>query len=152
MNRKIVYVDMDHVLCDFESQYLRYQLRYPDLPYPYSVQGFFLDLEPMPGAVQAFKWLTESSHYNPYILTAPSVRNAHCYTEKRLWVERYLGLSAAYRLIISPDKSLCKGDYLVDDNTYGKGQDKFNGQLIHFGSARFPGWDSVLDFLKGEQK
>jgi 5'-nucleotidase len=111
---EIVYVDMDHVLCDFTPTYIEYQKRHPDLSYPYSVPGFFLDLEPMPGAVDAFRWLMEHDHYKPYILTAPSVRNAHCYTEKRLWVGRHIGLDAAYRLIINPDKSLNIGDYLID--------------------------------------
>jgi 5'-nucleotidase len=143
---------MDHVLCDFTPKYIEYQKRHPDLAFPYSVPGFFLDLDPIPGAVQAFRWLMEHEHYKPYILTAPSVRNAHCYSEKRLWVERHLGFDAAYRLIITPDKSLNIGGYLIDDNIQGKGQDAFQGQLIHFGSERFPGWDSVLAYLRSEQK
>ena len=47
------------------------------------------------------------------------------------------------RLVISPDKSLLKGDYLIDDILHGKGQDSFEGKLIHFGSNEYPDWSAV---------
>ena len=33
-------------------------------------------------------------------------------------------------MIISGYKHLLKGDYLIDDNVTGKGQDKFEGKLL----------------------
>ena len=51
------------------------------------------------------------------------------------------------RLIISPNKSLLKGDYLIDDNVEGKGQEGFEGKLIQYGSTSYPSWSSVLKFL-----
>lgn len=149
---EVVYVDMDFVLCDFMTTHLEYKALYPELMYTHSKPGFFLDLNPIDGAVEGFQWLMESPHFDPYILTAPSVRNPHCYTEKRLWVEKHLGIAAAYRLIISPNKALNIGAYLIDDKLTGKGQDGFAGELLHFGSERFPDWDSVLDYLGPEQK
>ena len=88
-----------------------------------------------------------SGDMEPYILTAPSVHNPLCYTEKRVWVEQHLGMSMVNRLIISPDKSLLRGDYLIDDHASGSGQEEFQGELIHFGSEEFPGWQQVLDYL-----
>ena len=85
-----------------------------------------------------------------YILTAPSVRNPSSYTEKRLWVEEHLGLGAAYKLIISPNKGLNLGHYLIDDYTKGKGQENFEGRLLQFGSAEYPDWISIRRFFELE--
>jgi 5'(3')-deoxyribonucleotidase len=106
--------------------------------------GFYLDLPPMPGAVDAFLKLTQK--YEVYILTAPSWENPSCYTDKRLWVEKYLGDAAYKRLIISNDKSLFTGRALIDDRMK-YGVTKFKGEHIHFGSEKFPGWESILNYL-----
>ncbi|MBL4799464.1 MAG: hypothetical protein JKY50_18835 [Oleispira sp.] len=58
----------------------------------------------MPNAIEVYQWLDIQDNVDLYILTAPSVRNPSSYTEKRIWVERHLGLEAAYKLIISPIK------------------------------------------------
>ena len=50
-------------------------------------------------------------------------------------------------LIITPNKGLNKGDYLIDDNDSGKGQEHFEGELIKFGSERYSDWESVLTYL-----
>ena len=47
---------------------------------------------------------------------------------------------------MSGDKSLLKGSYLIDDQN-GSGQDRFEGEWIHFGSDSFPNWDSVVEYL-----
>lgn len=145
--RKTVYVDMDHVLCDFEALYKRDRERTPSRVYPQSRPGFFLELEPIDSAIAGFNYLKTHPSLDVYILTAPSVRNPHCYTEKRLWVEQHLGLDAAYKLIISPNKSLLLGDFLIDDYISGKGQEHFVGTIIHFGSSAFPDWDAVMQFF-----
>jgi len=36
------------------------------------------------------------------------------------------------------------GDYIVGDRLK-KVADKFQGELIHFGSAKFPNWDAVVE-------
>ena len=51
-------------------------------------------------------------------------------------------------LIVSPHKGLNKRDYLIDDRDSGQEQDKFEGQLIQFGSEAFPDWERVREFLK----
>jgi 5'-nucleotidase len=51
------------------------------------------------------------------------------------------------KLIICPNKSLLKGQYLIDYNHTGKGQEKFEGKLIHFGSDEFPNWEKVRAFF-----
>ena len=51
-------------------------------------------------------------------------------------------------LIISPNKGLNKGHYLIDDCLSGKGQEFFEGKLIHFGSDTFPDWASVKRYFE----
>ena len=143
----ILYLDMDDVLCNFKEAFEQAIQENPGIKFPQSQYGFFSQLEPKEGAVDAVEALLSSDSYNPYILTAPSVKNPLCYTEKRVWVEQWLGLSFVERLIICPNKSLLKGDILIDDNISGKGQEGFEGKLIHFGSSEFPDWASVRNKL-----
>lgn len=145
----IIYVDMDFVLCDYAKGYREHQARYPDLKYPQSQPGLYINLEPMPGALEAYRWLDAHPMTEVYILTAPSIMNPHCYSEKREWVEQYLGMGIVENLIITPHKNLNKGDYLIDDNASGKGQDGFEGELLLFGGDDFPDWRSVRDFFEG---
>ena len=145
---KRIYIDMDDVLCDFKAAFETHRAQFPDIQYPQSQEGFFKGLMPINGGVDAMDWLYASPEFDPFILTAPSVYNPFCYTEKRLWIEEHLGFDWCHRLIISPDKSLLNGDYLIDDRDKGHGQDKFAGVLIQFGSEKFPDWDGVSKYLR----
>jgi 5'-nucleotidase len=145
--RKIVYVDMDDVLCDFTGASKKALEVTPGIQYPQSQLDFFRNLTPLPGAIESFKKLF--SRFDVYILTAPSVINPLSYMEKRIWVEEHLGLDVAKRLIISPNKGLLKGDYLIDDRAEGKGQESFEGTQILFGGSFFRDWDSVMTFFNG---
>ncbi len=46
----------------------------------------------------------------------------------------------------SARKDLNIGDYLIDDSKF-RGQQKFKGEWIEFGSEKFPDWDAVLTYL-----
>lgn len=139
-----VYIDMDGVLCDFETAFIRDKALFTDTAYPQSRQGFYLNLSLILGAQDAMNVLLTVDNIDPFILTAPSIYNPLSYTEKRLWVENHLGFEWVKRLIISPDKSLLKGDVLIDDHDSGRGQEQFEGRLLHFGSEAYPDWKSVL--------
>ena len=143
----IIYIDMDGVLCDFDRAFARDKIHAPDITYPQSQKGFYENLTPLLGAVESMEKILKHSDYAPYILTAPSIYNPLSYTEKRLWVENHLGFEWVKRLIICPDKSLLRGDILIDDHHHGRGQEGFKGRLIHFGSERYPDWDGVLSAL-----
>ena len=146
--KKNIYIDMDDTLCDFKSAYLKSMDMHPKIKFPQSTPGFFTNLDPLPGALNCFNWLNNQPEFDVYILTAPSIKNPLCYTEKRLWIEAHLGLTVVNQLIISPHKQLLKGDFLIDDNLTGKGQDKFEGAIIHFGSDQFPNWSTVKNFFE----
>jgi len=140
-NRKIVYVDMDYTLRDYTTAYSRCRQEAQHVAFPQSLPGFFTGLAPMPGAVETYHWLHTRPEMEVFILTAPSFRNP------RLWVETYLGFEIVSRLIISPHKGLNKGDYLIDDNAEGKGQEYFEGELVQFGTERYPDWVEVKRYF-----
>lgn len=123
-----LYIDMDDVLADFSTAF--YEKRTKDIQYPQATHGFFADLEPLEGAIEAFNYLF--LRYDVWIATAPSVKNPMCYTEKRMWVEKHLGMAAVDKLIIIPNKALLKGALLIDDNLTGRGQESFEGYLVYF--------------------
>jgi 5'(3')-deoxyribonucleotidase len=149
-DQKVVYVDMDHTLCDLSASYLKYKEDSPQVEFPHSIPGFFSGLAPMPNAIEVYHWLSNQDNVDLYILTAPSIRNPSSYTEKRLWVEKHLGVDAAYKLIINPNKGLNLGHFLIDDYTEGKGQESFEGKLLQFGSSKYPDWKSIHRFFERE--
>ena len=70
------------------------------------------------------------------------------YTEKRVWVESNFGMEMVERLIISPNKSLLKGEYLIGDNISGKGQEGFEGKILQYGSAQYLDWSTIISELE----
>lgn len=145
---KRVYIDMDGVLCNFYDAAKEYIRNNPGVRYPQSIIGFFYNLKEIPGAIESFKKLSEK--YDVWILTKPSFRNTNCYTEKADWVRDNLGYEFQKKTILCGDKSLLKGDYLIDDQLNAN-QEKFEGKLIRFGTKKFDNWNKVLDFFNKEQ-
>jgi len=133
---------MDDTLCDYTGAMARELKKHPQ-SFPQSQYGFFENLAPIEGGLKVVYELLYHDDWEPYILTAPSIHNPLCYTEKRNWIEKYLGTTFLDRLIISPDKSLLKGDFLIDDHISGKGQEGFEGLVIHFGSHDCRDWSAV---------
>lgn len=144
---KIIYVDMDDTLCDFRGGFLKALAEAPEMPFPQAQYRFFANLQPIEGAIQVFKAMIRSDAYDPYILSAPSLRNPFSYAEKREWVEVHMGADVCNRLILCAHKGLLRGDFLIDDNVSGMGQEHFEGQIIQFGSSKFPDWVSVRNVL-----
>lgn len=143
---KTIYIDMDGVLCNYGKNYKRYKSEKPEIVYPQSQYGFFLELEPLPGALEAFIKL--SNMHDVWILTAPSVENPMSYSEKNYWVRKYLGSEFTKKLIMSPDKSLLKGDYLIDDNEWTNWQGDFEGELLLIGGDKFPDLMSTVSYFE----
>lgn len=142
--KDIVYIDLDDTLADFYGAYLLAKHRNPKLVYPQSQLKFFENLQPIEGAIEAYFKLKE--HYNVRILTAPSVKNPLSYMEKRLWVEKHLGLEECHGLNISEDKTALRGRYLIDDYPQ-TGEFKPEWEQIYFGGKKFPNWSAVLSYL-----
>lgn len=143
-----IYVDMDDTLCNYSKHYSRVKHEYPDIEYPQSIAGFFRGIAPLPHAVETFRWLFDHPRTDVSILTAPSLKNVHCYSEKAQWVVHHLGEDVLPKLIISNEKHKNIGDWLIDDCLTGRGQERFKGQHIHFGSNAFPDWLAVKKFFQ----
>lgn len=133
--KSVMYIDMDDTICNYREAYLLNKVFYE---YPQSNEGFFINLQPIENAIESVNLLREI--FDVYILTRPSYMNPLCYTEKRLWVEKFFGLDFCKKFIISPNKALLKGGYLIDDVLW----DEFEGKQIQFGNVQYPDWDTVL--------
>lgn len=144
MIKKRCYVDMDNTLCDFLKYQTKMLIENPKQIYPQSQWGFFLKLEPLEDAIESFNLLKE--HYDVWILTRPSFRNVNSFTEKAQWVWDYLGYDIVEKTIMCGDKSLLKGDILIDDDDQA-GQPKFEGEWIRFGQGEFRTWVDVVNHL-----
>jgi 5'(3')-deoxyribonucleotidase len=82
------------------------------------------------------------------VLSTAPWDNPSAWTDNLLWIKQYLGSSAYKRLILSHHKNLNYGYYLIDDRTKN-GADRFAGERIHFGTASFPDWKAVMNYLNG---
>ena len=137
---------MDNVLVDFPSgisrlpapQIEKYDNNLDDVP------GIFSLMDPIDGAVLAFEKL--SKKYDTYILSTAPWNNPSAWVDKLHWVKNYLGEPAYKRLILSHNKHLNAGDYLIDDRT-ANGAAEFKGEHIQFGSDKFPDWVTVVRYL-----
>lgn len=135
-----IVLDIDGVLANFEGGFVRgWQARFPDTPpipqsarrafallddYPpdqhdmirevYFAPGFFRDLEPIPGSIEAVHEMMTMGH-DVRICSAPLTRYQNCVAEKYEWVERHLGADFVPRLILARDKTWVHGDVLIDD-------------------------------------
>ena len=146
--KKRMFVDMDNVLVDFESGLAQvseevkkdYEGRVDEIP------GLFALMKPIPGAIEAVHELQK--RYDLFILTTAPWKNPTACDDKVRWVTQYLDDVFHKRMVITHRKDLCQGDYLIDDR--GKnGTSEFNGEWIEFGSEKFPDWDAVLAYLRG---
>lgn len=76
--------------------------------------GFYRDLEPREGAFEALHEMLDAGH-NVMMCSTPSVYNPTCASDKLWWMERHGGLELAKRTIMTLDKTVVRGDVLIDD-------------------------------------
>lgn len=146
ISKPILYIDMDNVLVDFQSginklseyEKREYEGRYDEVP------DIFARMSPYEGAINAYHHLAR--FYDVYILSTAPWNNPSAWSDKLIWVRKWLGTDGYKRLILSHHKNLNKGDFLIDDRLKN-GAENFSGELILFGSEQYPNWDSVFDYL-----
>ena len=144
ITKPIVYIDMDGVLCDFDKRFKELEAQGFKGSSVFKHPDAYKDLEPIEGAIEA--WHKLQDKYETYILSTPAWSNPDSWSEKRKWVEQHLGKSAHKKLILSHNKGLVIGDYLIDDRI-ANGVGDFKGEHIHFGTHNYPDWESVLQTL-----
>jgi 5'(3')-deoxyribonucleotidase len=141
--KKILYVDMDGVLVDFDSGLKQAE---PDLLKIYkgqldNIPNLFSWMVPMPGAIEAFKALAEK--YDTYILTTAPWKNETALQDKKDWLNKYFGELIKKKVIFSHHKELLIGDYLIDDRPVNG----FKGKQFLFGSKEYPDWNAITKEL-----
>jgi len=151
MKKKIVYVDMDNTIVDFESgieklskeDQEKYKDNFDDHPEIFSL------MEPIDGAIEALKEL--NNRFDLYILSTAPWDNPNAWKHKREWIERYFGKGKENifykKVILSHHKNLNSGDILIDDRP-NNGAENFSGKWIQFGSDKYPNWETVVQKLK----
>ncbi|XP_077643563.1 5'(3')-deoxyribonucleotidase, cytosolic type [Lonchura striata] len=144
-----VLLDMDGVLADLEGAVLReFRARFPAEPRlelaerrgssvreqyrslrqelaakvasVYESPGFFLDLDPIPGALEAVQEMLHMKDTEVFICTSPLRKYEHCIVEKvgenfLCRVEKHLGPEFVERIILTRDKTVVAADLLFDD-------------------------------------
>lgn len=179
-DKKIVLIDMDGVIVDFEVYFLKcFMVKYPELEYIpvkdrrqfyarddyhsdftplihsiFESKGFFLEIPPIEGALEAIKILAVKNEV--FICTAPYFSSEHCVGEKFEWVRKYLGEKWLAHTIISKDKTLVRGDYLIDDKPIITGVKRPTWEHIIFDAPynreikdkrRIVNWQTIYDVL-----
>lgn len=100
--------------------------------------------EPMPTAVKAFQKL--AAIYDTYILGSVPYNEPDIWSEQVKWVEKWLGVPAYNRLILSNYKNLSYGDYLIDAHDT-EGANSFMGTHIKLGIDPYKTWEDVITFF-----
>jgi len=151
VGKKTLIFDLDGVVADFEPMAKHHSeilgitsQEFKDKKLYRNIEGFYLDLELIPGAKESIMKLDE--FYDILFVSAPSWGNIHCFTEKRIWMEKKFGKWAEKKMDLSFHKGHYMGHYLVDDRTkYGAGD--FIGKHIMYGTEPFETWDKTYEFL-----
>lgn len=126
---RIVYIDLDDTAADFMgSEYFKNGF---DLSKMYE-PGFFLNLKPTEGSQAAIRKIMRMG-YDVHFLSQALAESAHSYSEKAQWVGKHFP-DLIYKINLTQDKGLFKGDFLIDDN-FDKWKVKFEangGRFLHF--------------------
>jgi 5'(3')-deoxyribonucleotidase len=145
IKKDIIYIDRDGVVANFAKKWTEMYGKELDLYHiPPTPNGFYSDLEVIPNSKNAIKKLSE--HFDVYFLSTAEWNNISSWSDKRIWIEKHFGKYAHKRLILSHNKSLHIGKYLIDDRAIDTNL-AFTGEFIHFGSAQFPNWSSVVNYI-----
>lgn len=76
--------------------------------------GFYKDMKPIDGAVDAVKEAQGMGH-EVFFLSAPWITNSTCASDKYDWIEKIFGEGWGDKLILAKDKTVVSGDVLFDD-------------------------------------
>jgi 5'-nucleotidase len=147
--KKIVYIDLDGVVADFEKGIKEHPQGNitPFKGRPDKIPGIYERLEPIEGAIESVNILLDAPEYDVYFLSTAPWDNPEAWMHKRLWIDQHFETKKIRkRLILSHQKHLMIGDYLIDDRRFN-GASEFTGEWIHFGSEKYPKWENIIDYL-----
>lgn len=110
--------------------------------------GFYRNLQPIPGAVAAVQTLIRAGH-DVWFVSTPHPHNPTCASDKYAWVEEHFGFEMKRKTILTDDKTMIRGDVLIDDRPLIEGVDTPTWRHLCFGeygysesttSARVRNW------------
>ena len=113
------------------------------------VPGIFSTMKPIKNGIEAITEL--SNYFDIYILSTAPWNNPSAWVDKLEWIQKHLPKIGYKRLILTHNKQLNKGDYLIDDRR-ANGVSKFEGKHIYFGKGKYKEWMAVYKFLLKEVK
>lgn len=156
--QKVVLVDMDGVLADFDGATLAYLAEhhseiplsgrhnfyiredYEDAAHQaiinelHSSQNFFTNLPPIVGALDGWQRLIDLG-YEPRVCSSPLSMHQWCEEEKRAWLRQYFGEDVVRDAYITKHKELCDGIALIDDRPVVKNAEQAPWQHILFDAS-----------------
>ena len=139
-----VFIDMDGTLCEWNTNLKSFE----DL----FAQGYFFNLKPHPNMIKTIHELKKNHKFELFILSAYLEESKTALTEKKLWLDKYIGdlIDYEHRLFVPTTEEkasvvpggIMPGDILIDDYTVnlvswkkrgGKGIKVMNGVNGNFG-------------------
>lgn len=150
--KPVLLIDMDGVISDYRGRFVELiKVHYPDVRvrdpeemHSFYIEdvytelterqifdftqkkGFFATIPPVEGAIEALKKIEAGGRFEPFLCSAPDAdyEELFCHTEKADWVNRHLGKYWLKRMILTNDKTVINGDWLIDDKPEIKGANK----------------------------
>lgn len=118
----------------------------------YFTKGFFRDIQPIPGAIEALAFLQD--YFDIFIVTAAQ-QFPQCLTEKNEWLDEYMPFIDWRYRVFCGHKYFLNAAYLIDDHAYNF--EFFQGHPILFSAPhnlrdtrydRANNWAEVLNLLQ----
>lgn len=136
---------MDGVIVDFDGFVKKTGMTSKQIK---TVPGCYVEMGPIVGAIEGVKKLIALG-YEVHIATKPATGIAHTYSDKALWVFKWLP-ELTNRIIITHDKGLLGDiyDFLIDDRPQKGNCMKFPGTLLAYSEGKF-GWPQILELFEG---
>lgn len=119
--------------------------------------NFYRRLRAIPGAITALREMVRAGH-DVRIVTSPWIGNPTCASDKLDWVVHRLGRSWGQRTVITMDKTLVRGDILIDDKPEVRGSMTPEWEHVYFtqpynreltGKRRLDAWASWEEIING---
>ena len=134
---QIVLIDVDSTINNFQEHFLRlFKEKYPDVSRKLSLHpthievltldkdkamevlesdGFTNGMVPLEGAVNAIQQI-ESRGFTVFFCTTLVTDNSNALKDRIHWIGKWFGEKFMNRVIFTKDKSLIRGNFLIDDS------------------------------------
>lgn len=157
MDKKILYLDQDGPLADFEIGIGR-EVGHPERgtwdkdPKPMYEKNFFRNLPVTAGAREAVETLLDMPWLDIYVATKPMIDKRIYYsaTEKFQWLDEHFP-QLVHRTFLTCCKGHLNGDFLIDDNS-ARWRPIFSGEFIYFDTTNpEKSWHDIVKYFSGRE-